>query len=46
MEEEAFLHDLCDELGTLGDLYSMAASLGFSHSRVDQFMTSFPNNFP
>ena len=24
----------------------MAASLGFSHSRVDQFMTSFPNNFP
>ena len=46
MEEEAFLHHLCDELGTLGDLYSVAASLGFSHSRVDQFMTSFPNNFP
>ena len=46
MEEEAFLHDLCDELGTLGDLYSVAASLGFSHSRVDQFMMSFPNNFP
>ena len=46
MEEEAFLHDLCDELSTLGDLYSVAASLGFSHSQVDQFMTSFPNNFP
>ena len=41
-----FLHDLCDELSTLGDLYSMVASLGFSHSRVDQFLMSFPNNFP
>ena len=46
MEEEALLHNVCDELGTLGDLYSMAASLGFSHSWVDQFMMSFPNNFP
>ena len=46
MEEEAFLHDVCDELGTMGDLYSVAASLGFSHWLVDQFMTSFPNNFP
>ena len=46
MEEEAFLHDVCDELGTMGDLYSVAVSLGFSHSRVDQFMMSFPNNFP
>ena len=41
-----FLHDLCDKLGTLGDLYSVAVSLGFSHSWVDQFMMSFPNNFP
>ena len=43
MEEEAFLHNVCDKLGTLGDLYSVAASLGFSHSQVDQFMMSFPN---
>ena len=46
MEEEAFLHDICDELGTMGDLYSVAVSLGFCHSWVDQFMMSFPNNFP
>ena len=46
MEEETFVKALSAELGTLGDLYSVAASLGFPHSQVDQFMTSFPHNFP
>ena len=46
MEEEAFVQALSTTLGTLGDLYSVAASLGFPHSRVDQFMTSYPHNFP
>ena len=46
IEEQAFLRDICDEIGTLGDLYSVAASIGFPHSWVDQFMTLFPQNFP
>ena len=37
---------LCDEIGTVGDLQSMAASLGLKYSRVEQILTSFPHDFP
>ena len=34
LEEHSFLSSLCDEIGTVGDLQSVAASLGFKFSRV------------
>ena len=46
MEERSFLSSLCDEIGTVGDLQSVAASLGFKFSRVEQILTSFPHDFP
>ena len=46
MEERSFLSSLCDEIGTVGDLQSVAASLGFKYSRVEQILTSFPHDFP
>ena len=46
MEEHSFLSSLCDEIGTVGDLQSVAASLGFKYSRVEQILTSFPHDFP
>ena len=46
MEERSFLSSLCDEIGTVGDLQSVAASLGFKYSRVEQILMSFPNDFP
>ena len=27
IEEQAFLHDICDEIGTMGDLYSVAVTV-------------------
>ena len=46
LEERSFLSSLCDEIGTVGDLQSVAASLGFKFSRVEQILTSFPHDFP
>ena len=46
MEERSFLSSLCDEIGTVGDLQSVAASLGFKFSWVEQILTSFPHDFP
>ena len=46
MEERSFLSSLCDEIGTVSDLQTVAASLGFKFSRVEQILTSFPNDFP
>ena len=45
MEERSFLSSLCDEIGTVGDLQSVAASLGFKFSRIDQILTSFLHDF-
>ena len=46
LEERSFLSSLCDEIGTVGKLQSVAASLGFKYSRVEQILTSFPHDFP
>ena len=46
MEERSFLSSLCDEIGTVGELQSVAASLGFKFSRIEQILTSFPHDFP
>ena len=46
LEEGSFLSSLCDEIGTVSDLQTMAATLGFPSSRVQQILTSFPNDFP
>ena len=46
LEERSFLSSLCDEIGTVGNLQSVAASLGFKYSRVEQILTSFPHDFP
>ena len=46
LEECSFLSSLCNEIGTVGDLQSVAASLGFKYSRVEQILTSFPHDFP
>ena len=46
MEERSFLSSLCDEIGTVSDLQTVAASLGFKFSRVEQILTSFPHDFP
>ena len=46
LEECFFLSSLCDEIGTVGDLQSVAASLGFKYYRVEQILTSFPHDFP
>ena len=46
LEERSFLSSLCDKIGTVGDLQSEAASLGFKFSQVEQILTSFPHDFP
>ena len=46
LEERSFLSSLCDEIRTVGDLQSVAASLGFKFSWVEQILTSFPHDFP
>ena len=46
LEERSFLSSLCDEIGTVGDLQSVAASLGLKYSQVEQILTSFPHDFP
>ena len=46
MEERSFLSSLCDEIGTVSDPQTVAASLGFKFSRVEQILTSFPHDFP
>ena len=46
MEERSFLSSLCDEIGTVSDLQTVAVSLGFKFSRVEQILTSFPHDFP
>ena len=46
MEERSFLSSLCDEIGTVGELQSVAASLGFKFSRIEQILMSFPHDFP
>ena len=46
LEECSFLSSLCDEIGTVGDLQSVATSLGFKYSWVEQILTSFPHDFP
>ena len=46
MEERSFLSSLCDEIGTVSDLQTVATTLGFPTSRVQQILTSFPNDFP
>ena len=46
LEERSFLSSLCDEIGTVGELLSVAANIGFPYSRVQQILTSFPNDFP
>ena len=46
MEEHSFLSSLCDEIGTVSDLQTVAATLGFPTSWVEQILTSFPNDFP
>ena len=46
MEERSFLSGLCDEIGTVSDLQTVATTLGFPSSRVQQILMSFPNDFP
>ena len=46
MEERSFLSSLCDEIGTVSDLQTVAISLGFKFSRVEQILMSFPHDFP
>ena len=46
LEERSFLSSLCDEIGTVSDLQTVAASLGFKFSRVEQILMSFPHDFP
>ena len=46
LEERSFLSSLCNEIGTVGDLQSVAASLGLKYSRVEQILTSYPHDFP
>ena len=46
LEERSFLSSLCDEIGTVGNLQSVAASLGLKYSQVEQILTSFPHDFP
>ena len=46
LEEHSFLSSLCDEIGTVGDLQSVATSLRLKYSRVEQIVTSFPHDFP
>ena len=46
LEERSFLSSLCDEIGTVGELQSVATSLGFKYSGVEQILTSFPHDFP
>ena len=46
MEERSFLSSLCDEIGTVSDLQTVAPSLGFKFSQVEQIRMSFPHDFP
>ena len=46
MEERSFLSSLCNEIGTVGELQTVAASLGFKFSWIEQILTSFPHDFP
>ena len=46
MEECSFLSSLCNEIGTVSDLQTVAATLGFKFSQVEQILTSFPHDFP
>ena len=46
MEERSFLSSLCDEIGTVGELQSVATNIGFPYSKVQQILTSFPTDFP
>ena len=46
LEERSFPSSLCDEIGTVGELQSVAANIGFPYSKVQQILTSFPNDFP
>ena len=46
MEERSFLSSLCDEIGTVSDLQTVATTLGFPTSQVEQILMSFPNDFP
>ena len=46
MEERSFLSSLCDEIGTVGELQTVTASLGFKFSWIDQILMSFPHDFP
>ena len=45
MEERSFLSSLCNEIGTVSDLQTVATTLGFPTSWVQQILTSFPNDF-
>ena len=42
LEERSFLSSLCDEIGTVGDLQSVATSLGFKYSWVEQMVHRLP----
>ena len=46
MEEHSFLSSLCNEIGTVSDLQTVATTLGFTFSWVEQILTSFPHDFP
>ena len=46
MEEHSFLSSLCNEIGTVSDLQTVATSLGFKFSWVEQILMSFPHDFP
>ena len=46
MEERSFLSSVCDEIGTVGDLQTLAATVDFPSNRLQQILTSFPHDFP
>ena len=46
MEERSFLSSVCDEIGTVGDLQTLAATVDFPYNRLQQILTSFPHDFP
>ena len=46
MEERSFLSSVCDEIGTVGDLQTLAATVDFPSNHLQQILTSFPNDFP
>ena len=46
MEELSFLSTPPNEIRTVSDLQTVATSLGFKFSRVEQILTSFPHDFP